>query len=80
MKPVNNKSLLHFIFDQMQKLDNNDINVEQAKAQANLAKQANNSLKYELDRAVVKMKVSQHNKETGDSIELREAEGKNFEE
>lgn len=80
MKPVNNKSLLHFIFDQMEKLDKNDINVEQAKAQANLAKQANNSLKYELDRAVVKMKVAQHNKETGDSIELREAEGKNFEE
>ena len=79
MIPVNNKSLLHFIFDQMEKLDKNEINVDQAKAQANLAKQANNSLKYELDRAVVKMKVSQHNKETGDNIELREAEGKNFE-
>jgi len=79
MKPVNNKSLLHFIFDQMEKLDKNEINVDQAKAQANLAKQANNSLKYELDRAVVKMKVYQHNKETGDNIELREAEGKNFE-
>jgi len=80
MKPVNNKSLLHFIFDQMEKLDKNDINVDQAKAQANLAKQANNSLKYEMDRAVVKMKISQHNKETGENIELREAEGKNFEE
>ena len=79
MIPVNNKSLLHFIFDQMEKLDKNEINVDQAKAQANLAKQANNSLKYELDRAVVKMKVSQHNKETGDNIDLREAEGKNFE-
>jgi len=68
MKPVNNKSLLHFIFDQMEKLDKNDINVDQAKAQANLAKQANNSLKYEMDRAVVKMKISQHNKETGENI------------
>jgi hypothetical protein len=79
MTPVNNKSLLHFIFDQMEKLDKSDINVEQAKAQANLAKQANNSLKYELDRAVVKMKLSQHNRESLESIELREAEGKNFE-
>jgi hypothetical protein len=79
MKPVNNKSLLHFIFDQMEKLDNASITVEQAKAQANLAKQANNSLKYELDRAKVLMEMSEHKKQTGDVIELREAEGKNFE-
>ena len=79
MKPVNNKSRLHFIFDQMEKLDKNDISVDQAKAQANLAKQANNSLKYELDRAKILMEMSEHKRTTGDMIELREAEGKNFE-
>ena len=41
MQPTNNKSLLHFLFDQMEKLDKKEIDVEQAKAQANLAKQAN---------------------------------------
>ena len=79
MTPVNNKSLLHFIFDQMEKLDKNDISVDQAKAQANLAKQANNSLKYELERVKILMEISEHKRTTGDSIEFREAEGKNFE-
>ncbi len=78
MKPVNNKSLLHFIFDQMEKLDNDQIDVQQAKAQADLAKQANNMLKYELDRASTLMKVDQYNRTFGTNIELRNAEGKNF--
>ncbi len=59
MKPVNNKSLLHFIFDQMEKLDTGQINVDEAKAQALLAKQANNSMKYELDRAKTLMELDQ---------------------
>jgi hypothetical protein len=79
MKPVNNKSLLHFIFDQMEKLDTNEISVDQAKAQANLAKQANNSLKYELDRVATQMRVEAHNREFNSSLVLREAESKNFE-
>lgn len=78
MKPMNNKSLLAFVFSQMEKLDTGTITVEQAKAQANLAKQANNSLKYELDRATTLIKIKQHNSETNDNIELREAESKNF--
>lgn len=79
MKPVNNKSLLHFIFDQMEKLDTNEISVDQAKAQANLAKQANNSLKYELDRVATQMRVEAHNREFNSNLILREAESKNFE-
>ena len=79
MKPVNNKSLLHFIFDQMEKLDKDDITVEQAKAQANLSKQANNALKYELDRANTLIKVDEYNRENGTDIDLRNAEGKAFE-
>ena len=46
MTPVNNKSMLAFIFLQMEKLDNNEIDVQTASAQANLAKQANNALMY----------------------------------
>lgn len=78
MKPTNNKSLLHFIFDQMEKLDEKKITVDEAKAQANLAKQANNSLKYEIDRAKIIMELNNHKTETGNDVGLRNAEGKNF--
>jgi len=78
MTPVNNKSLLHFIFDQMKKLDSGVIDVEKAKAQANLSKQANNALRYELDRAKTKMNLTVHNRQYSDNVELREAETKNF--
>ena len=80
MKPVNNKSLLGFIFDQMEKLDKKEISVDDAKAQANLSKQANNALRYELDRSNLLMKLDAHNalNTTKTKIELREAESKNF--
>ena len=78
MQPINNKSLLHFIFDQMEKLDNGTTDVNQAKAQAELAKQANNVLKYEIDRANTQMKLAQHNAIYKDGLDLREVEGKNF--
>jgi len=77
MKPTNNKSLLHFIFNQMEKLDKKEIDVNQAKTQALLAKQANNALKYELDRANTQMKLAEHNRDNA-RIDLREAEGSNF--
>lgn len=79
MKPVNSKSLFSFICDQMDKLQESSISVEQAKAQANLAKQANNILKYELDRASVLMKIAEFNMENkGNKIEIREIESKSF--
>lgn len=77
MKPTNNKSLLHFIFDQMEKLDKKEIDVNEAKTQALLAKQANNALKYELDRANTQIKLAEHNRDNS-RIDLREAEGSNF--
>lgn len=78
MKPANNKSLLHFIFNQMEKLDAGEIDTAQAKAQAELAKQANNVFKYELDRANTQMKLEIHRRQTGSSIALREIESKGF--
>ena len=78
MKPVNNKSLLAFIFGQMEKLDSKEIDIDTAKAQANLAKQANNSLKYELERANMELKVREFNIKHGSSITVRDAESKGF--
>ena len=79
MKPVNSKSLFSFICDQMEKLQESLISVEQAKAQANLAKQANNILKYELERASVLMKIAEFNKENeSNKIDIREIESKPF--
>lgn len=79
MQPVNSKSLLTFVFDQMEKLDEGKIDVQQAREQSNLCKQANNLLKYELDRAKVKMELTKHNAIYKDGLVLREIEGKNFE-
>jgi len=78
MKPVNSKSLLSFVFDQMEKLDSGSIDVQQAREQSNLVKQANNLLKYELDRSKVQMELSKHNALTKDNLELRNIESKNF--
>lgn len=72
MAPVNSKSLLHFIFDQMEKLDRKEITVQEGQAQANLAKQANNLLTYELKRAETLLKLQ------GSEIQLREIESKAF--
>lgn len=78
MKPVNNKSLVAFLFDQMEKLDSGDITKEQATAQASLAKQVNSQMRYELDRAKVIMELSKHNAIYKDGSNLREIESKNF--
>jgi hypothetical protein len=78
MKPVNNKSLIAFLFDQMDKLDKDEIDVQKAREQANLSKQVNNAMKYELDRAKVKMELTKHNAIYKDGIDLREIESKNF--
>lgn len=77
MQPMNNKSLLHFIYGQMEKLDKKEITVEDASAQANLAKQANNAMVYELKRSETLLKLEQAKKDSI-HIELREVEGKAF--
>lgn len=79
MKPVNSKSLLAFVFDQMEKLDNKEIDTAQAGAQSKLIQQANNIIKNEVDRTRVKIQLERHNKEFGSSLVMREIESKNFE-
>lgn len=79
MKPVNSKSLLAFVFNQMEKLDNKEIDTAQAGAQSKLIQQANNIIKNEVDRTRVKIQLERHNKEFGSSLVMREIESKNFE-
>ena len=55
-----------------------EIDVLKAKEQCNLAKQVNNAMRYELDRARVKMELSEHNNTYQDNLVLREIESKNF--
>lgn len=74
MNKLNNSYLFKFIFSQMEKLDAGKIDVDEAKAQATLAKQANNSLRYELDRSATLIKISEHNKAHQEDIKLREIE------
>ncbi len=65
-KTANTKELFKHAFDLMLLLKAKVISVEEAKAQANLLKQSNNILRYELDRAVAEKKF--------DSLSIREIE------
>lgn len=51
-KTANSQNIFKHLCDQMDKLNSKVVSVEEVKAQANLAKQANNLLRYELDKAI----------------------------
>lgn len=51
-KKVTTAELLKHTFNTMMLLKSKAITVEEAKAQANLVKQSNNLLRYELDKAI----------------------------
>lgn len=78
MTPVNTKSLLAFVFSQMEKLDKKEIDVDTANAQSKLVQQANNLIRSEHERTRVKIELEKHNSEYKNNIELREIESKNF--
>jgi len=65
-KKVNTRELLRHTFSTMMLLKSKAISVEEAKAQANLIKQSNNLLRYELDRAIAVQKF--------EKIEIRNIE------
>jgi UDP-N-acetylglucosamine pyrophosphorylase len=52
VEKVNTKELLNHAFTVMKLLKSGTLSVDEAKAQANLLKQSNNILKYELDKAI----------------------------
>lgn len=66
VRKVNSKELLKHSFNMMMLLKQKAINVEEAKAHANLLKQSNNLLKYELDRAIAYQKF--------EKLEIRDIE------
>ena len=72
-KNANTKELFKHSFDLMMLLKSKAISVEEAKAQANLLKQSNNILRYELDRAVAEKKFEDLNIR---EIEENESESK----
>lgn len=53
MMPVNTKSMFSLLCMYMEKLDNNEIDVNQANAMSKLIGQASNLLNYELKRAAL---------------------------
>lgn len=59
MKPTDNRSFLNFIFEQMDKLDRGEIDNDKATALSKLAKEANNSMMYEVKRADLLLRVRQ---------------------
>ena len=65
-KKATTKELLKHTFNLMMLLKQKSISVEEAKAQANLIKQSNNLLRYELDRAIAMQKF--------ENIEIRNIE------
>lgn len=66
---ASSQNIFKHLCDQMDKLNSKVISVEEAKAQANLAKQANNLLRYELDRASFIAKNSAENIRNIEDIE-----------
>lgn len=63
---VNTKELLSHSFTVMKQLKAGAMSVDEAKAQANLLKQSNNILKYELDKAIAIQKF--------ENIEIKDIE------
>jgi len=57
MRPTDSKSLLQFIFEQMDRLNKKEIDCNQAHAQAKLAREANNILNYEIKRADMLLRI-----------------------
>jgi len=71
MRPVNTKSMFHLLMEQMEKLDRNEIDVNQASAMSKLVGQATNLMTYELKRAALMTSVEFR-------AEHRNLESKNF--
>jgi len=58
----------------MDKLSNGQIDTDTAKAQAGLAKQANNALKYELDRTKLELELNSSKGLVDKNLSIREIE------
>lgn len=78
MKPVNNKSLLHFIFETMEKVNNKEITMKEADTIANLASKAISIQRFENEMALTEIKVREFNVKFGSNLEIRKLDAKSF--
>lgn len=76
--PVNNKSLIAFLCNQMKKLDNKEITVQEAQAQCNIVNSICKVLNYEISRVNTEMKIREFNLTRGSNVALRQLEQKGF--
>lgn len=77
--PVNAKSLLAFLFCQMQKLNAGEIDSKTAQAQASLASQCSNLMKIEIQRAIVNIKLKESGAQiSSNDLAIRQIESKSF--
>lgn len=72
MKIKGNRTLLKFIYEQMMKLDQGKISTDKARAQAGLARQANNASRYEVDKANAIAKLKAQGIDFKGSIEFKD--------
>lgn len=69
-----NKELLRVLFKATSDLMENKITSDDAKAISSIAKQVNNSFRYEIDKAKLEMKLVTFNMDNKANIELRDIE------
>jgi hypothetical protein len=78
MKPVNNKSLTHCLFDLFEGVGDGTVTPEKARAQTSIAKEIHSGMRYENERVETLIKVDKYNREVGTEFVLRNVEGKPF--
>lgn len=71
---MSNQELFAHVCTQMDLLARKKISVDDAKAQAGLAKQANNLLRYELDRAKAEARLHEYNTRNKTEFSIRDIE------
>lgn len=76
--PVNNKSLISFLCNQMKKLDDKEITVEEAQTQCAIVNSICKVLNYEVSRVNTEIKIREFNLMHGTNIALRQLEQKGF--
>lgn len=79
MKPINEKSLFHFLCDVMEGLYSGTLEVEKGIAICKTANEISKLISGERDRARLMMEINSYNKERGQSMVLRELASKGFE-
>lgn len=79
MEPTNQKALYHKLMAAIDLTLSGALKPNQAREVSNLAARMNTAVKLEHDRVRVQVEIEDHAKNGGSKIDLRNIEGKNFE-